>query len=262
MIPRKNIIAWRSVSPWITNERIEQDLILSRAMIEIFSDDYLKEDVSIRGGTAIHKLFLSQQARYSEDIDLVRKRTGPIKETLSRLQKQLVFLGKCSTRQKERNTTLRYQFNSEIPPIVPLKLKVEINCREHKSKFGYISKNYSVHSGWFSGECSISTYSVNELLGTKLRALYQRKKGRDLFDIWYFIQGDRANIREILDSFDHYLEMSGIRITRKQFIHNMENKLDDPEFQKDIAGLIRPGIKFDFHEAWEYVRDKLIRNMS
>ena len=114
MIPRKDIIAWRSVVNWKTNDRVEQDLILSRAMVEIFSDVYLQEDLAIRGGTAIHKLFISQQARYSEDIDLVRKRIGPIKETISRLQKQLNFLGKCSVRQKKRNTVIRFQFNSEI----------------------------------------------------------------------------------------------------------------------------------------------------
>jgi predicted nucleotidyltransferase component of viral defense system len=262
MIPRKDIIAWRSIGPWTANEWVEQDLVLSRALVEIFSDVYLKEDLAIRGGTAIHKIFLPQQARYSEDIDLVRRWTGPIKETISRLQKQLEFLGKYNVKQKERNTIIRFQFNSEIPPIVTLMLKVEINCREHDSKYGYILKDYSVHSGWFSGECSVSTYSINELLGTKLRALYQRKKGRDLFDIWYIIQKDMANIQEILDSFHHYLDMSGTRITRKQFINNIENKLNDSEFRKDIAGLIRSEIIFDFDEAWEYLKIKLVENMN
>lgn len=262
MIPRKDIIEWRSIAPWKTNEQVEQDLILSRAIVEIFSDVFLQEDLAIRGGTAIHKFFLAQQVRYSEDIDLVRRRTGSIKETISRLQKQLNFLGKSSVKQKERNSVIRFQFNSEIPPIVTLRLKVEINCREHDPKYGYIFKDYSVNSAWFSGECSVSTYSINELLGTKLRALYQRKKGRDLFDIWYMIQTRTVDIKEMLDSFYHYLDMSGTRITRKQLINNIENKLYDPEFQKDISGLIRSEIIFDFDVAWEYVKIKLVENMN
>jgi predicted nucleotidyltransferase component of viral defense system len=43
---------------------------------------------------------------------------------------------------------------------------------------------FSVENQWFSGDCEITTYYLEELLGTKLRALYQRRKGRDLFDLW------------------------------------------------------------------------------
>ena len=38
-------------------------------------------------------------------------------------------------------------------------------------------------SRWFTGAAKVLTYDLDELLGTKLRALYQRKKGRDLFDL-------------------------------------------------------------------------------
>ena len=40
-------------------------------------------------------------------------------------------------------------------------------------------------SPWFTGATDIITYELDELMATKLRALYQRRKGRDLFDIWY-----------------------------------------------------------------------------
>jgi predicted nucleotidyltransferase component of viral defense system len=262
MIPRAIITDWRREAPWESDLQVEQDLIISRAVVEIFSDDYLREDLAFRGGTAIHKLFLSSQARYSEDIDLVRRRTGPIKETIGRLQEQLKFLGKSRVRQKAMNTVITYQFESEIPPVVILRLKIEINCREHQSKFGHISKDYSLVSEWFSGKSSIVTYSLEELLGTKLRALYQRKKGRDLFDIWYLIQNTEINNQEILDSFYHYTGLSGAKITRKQYIINVESKLHDPEFQKDISGLLRPGINIDFNEAWEFIRIKLVENMT
>ena len=39
-----------------------------------------------------------------------------------------------------------------------------------------------MENSWFSGRCELTTYALEELLGTKLRALYQRAKGRDLFD--------------------------------------------------------------------------------
>lgn len=40
-----------------------------------------------------------------------------------------------------------------------------------------------MRSPWFHGEALLLTYCAEELLGTKMRALYQRKKGRDLFDL-------------------------------------------------------------------------------
>ena len=65
MIPISDIRAWNNVVPWITNEQIEQDLIISRSLVEIFSDDFLSENLVFRGGTALHKLYLNPQSRYS-----------------------------------------------------------------------------------------------------------------------------------------------------------------------------------------------------
>jgi hypothetical protein len=74
MIPKAYIDAWRSIAPWTESSQIEQDLVISRAIVEIFSNDFLKENLAFRGGTAIHKLYLHPQARYSEDI-----KDGPCK---------------------------------------------------------------------------------------------------------------------------------------------------------------------------------------
>ncbi len=78
MIPRASITAWRSRAPWLLDEQVEQDLVLSRAMVEIFSDPLLSAELALRGGTALHKLFLVRVRRYSEDIDLVQLNAGPI----------------------------------------------------------------------------------------------------------------------------------------------------------------------------------------
>lgn len=67
MIPRAYIVEWRSQAPWKTDAHVEQDLILSRALLEIFSDDFLRSALAFRGGTALHKLHLAPAARYSED---------------------------------------------------------------------------------------------------------------------------------------------------------------------------------------------------
>ena len=181
MIPRSDITSWSKHVPWKSNEQVEQDLIISRALVDLFSEKLLSENLAFRGGTALHKLFLLPQARYSEDIDLVQLKPAPIGIVLDLIKKRLSYLGKPKVNQHKRNNTIIFSFESEIPPVVQLKLKIEINCREHFIIYNIEKKPFKVKSNWFSGRCEITTYCLEELLGSKIRALYQRKKGRDLF---------------------------------------------------------------------------------
>ena len=85
MINRTAIQQWSEHAPWIDNAQIEQDLIICRAFVSIFSDEFLVSQLAFRGGTALHKLYLSPQPRYSEDIDLVQINPDPIKPIIYRL---------------------------------------------------------------------------------------------------------------------------------------------------------------------------------
>src|SRR5690554_1114641 len=66
MIPQWYITAWRKQAPWQENYQVEQDLIIQRALIALFGDEFIKERLAFPGGTALHKLFLAPTARYSE----------------------------------------------------------------------------------------------------------------------------------------------------------------------------------------------------
>jgi len=78
MIPMMNIIAWSAFAPWADTRQVEQDLIISRALIGLFSQPLLAQELRFRGGTALHKLHFLKAQRYSEDIDLARTKGGPI----------------------------------------------------------------------------------------------------------------------------------------------------------------------------------------
>jgi predicted nucleotidyltransferase component of viral defense system len=67
MIPMMNIIAWGNVVPWAEQRQVEQDLIISRAIVDLFSDQFLREQLRFRGGTALNKLHFPSPIRYSED---------------------------------------------------------------------------------------------------------------------------------------------------------------------------------------------------
>lgn len=259
MIPRAYITEWRNAAPWHLNEQVEQDLLISRALVEVYSDDFLAERLAFRGGTALHKLYLSPPVRYSEDIDLVQIRSEPIGGTLDRLRSVLEpWLGKARSKQARRNTTLVFRCSSEVPPVVQLRLKLEINCREHFTVEGLTEMPYAVSSRWFEGECSLVTYTLEELLATKMRALYQRRKGRDLFDLWHALSNTELDPRRTVAAFTEYIRNEGSCISRKEYAQNVESKLDQHDSLHDTDALLRSGTPYRRVEAWSQVHAEFV----
>ncbi|MCL2329568.1 MAG: nucleotidyl transferase AbiEii/AbiGii toxin family protein [Bacteroidetes bacterium] len=262
MVIEDAILEWEQEHPWQLKSQIEQDLIICRALCALYNDEYLSEHLAFRGGTTLNKIYLNPQPRYSEDIDLVQINAEPIKETIDKIRNVLSFLGKPVVKQKAHNNTLIFRFNSEIPPIIPIRLKVEINTREHFNVLGLIQHEFSVNSQWFSGNCQATTYHLEELLGTKMRALYQRRKGRDLFDLWKALSTQNVDTDKIIRCYREYI---GFVVdnppTQKEYLLNMEQKIEDTEFLGDIEMLLRPNEVYNPQEAWELVRKELIEKL-
>lgn len=259
MIPQSYITAWRKQAPWQENYQVEQDLIIHRALIALFTDEFIRVRLAFRGGTALHKLFLAPGVRYSEDIDLVQVKAEPFGTIIDRIRNQLSFLGKPRIKQKEHNNTIVYSIMSEDD--VPIKLKIEVNTREHFSIYGLQDIPVKLDSEWDNSEALVSTYKLDELLATKLRALYQRKKGRDLFDLWYALNNADVNIERVIKAFKYYMSEEGNEVTQKDFIGNMEKKIQDSDFIGDMNGLLRSGIDYDINVAYEFVKTNLLEKI-
>ena len=260
MIPQAYITAWRKKAPWQEDFQVEQDLVIERALMAIYSDQYLKEKLAFRGGTALHKLYLSPAARYSEDIDLVQITAEPFGPIINKLREVLSFLGdKPIRKQKQHNNTLVYRFESEGG--IPLRLKVEVNCREHHTIFGIKDVKYATQSEWYTGEVFIPSYQLAELLGTKMRALYQRRKGRDLFDMWFAITQGNVNPNTVIEAWNFYMKEEDNSVTQKEFLENMEKKIQDQDFLGDMEGLLRPGLSYKITEAYEFVKTELLEKI-
>lgn len=258
MIPQAEIIAWRTQAPWKTAAQVEQDLIICRALVELFSQETLREQLVFRGGTALYKLHLRPPVRYSEDIDLVQIKPGPNKPIIEAVRAALdPWLGKPRYDVKERGTTMVYRMEAEEAGAGRLRLKLEINTREHFSVQPVQSHPFTVESGWFKGECIVPSYHLDELLGTKVRALYQRNKGRDLFDLWYGITVGKANPSVIAEVFQKYLAADGLRVSQREFRQNLAAKIEDPDFVSDIEDLLRLGLKYDHRQAHQYIEEHL-----
>ena len=260
MIARPHIAKWQDFAPWKQGWQVEQDLVISRVLVALFSDTYLKERLAFRGGTALHKLHLNPAPRYSEDIDLVQVNPEPIKPILKRIDEVITFFDRPrNTRVSGHGAKVLYRFESEQEGIL-LRLKIEINTKEHFSVLGLTKVSFAVNNPWFRGEAEVNTYELEEMLGTKLRALFQRSKGRDLFDLDFARKNTDPDWNQIIEVFQRYIEFSTGKKppSKREFALNMEQKAENPDFEGDIYGLLREGIHYDQHAAFDWLFSQII----
>lgn len=260
MIPRDHIQAWAANAPWPDQRQIEQDLIISRALCDLFTAETLKGKIAFRGGTAINKLLFAKPLRYSEDIDLVQVEAGGIGATVDAIRDALGWLGRCNVDRADHSTHLFYRFVPEANPAARLKLKVEINGREHGAVDGFRTYPFAVENPWFSGSADILSFTPNELFATKLRALLQRQKGRDLFDLHEGLQQLDLDAARLVTCFSRYMDDGGTPVSRANAEETMLQKLRR-SLTDDIAPLLPAGVDYadaDALRAFENVWFALI----
>ena len=250
LIPRSHIQAWSTRAPWPDLRQVEQDLIISRALCDLFNAPALKGKIAFRGGTAIHKLLFERPLRYSEDIDLVQTRAEPIGATVDAIRNALSWLGKCNRARAGHSMHIVFKFAPEIAPQTTLKLKVEVNTREHAGLHGLKSYPFEVANDWHRAKTEIASFTPEEMFGTKLRALLQRSKNRDIFDLHYGLEHLAIDDDKLVACFHHYLKLEGQQITRAMAEQRMLQKLT-ASLMDDIAPLLPTGVRYDESDAVE-----------
>jgi predicted nucleotidyltransferase component of viral defense system len=194
-----------------------------------------------RGGTALNKLHFSKPLRYSEDIDLTRTKAGAIGHVLDRIRQILEpWMGHGQFVQSKVAPKFFYSMQAEDQPSgPPIRVKVEINTRARAAYDGAHAIALEVKNPWFTGNANIQTFSKEEIVATKLRALLQREKGRDVIDLFHAHAGfsDLDHTR-VITLFSEYLEASKQAISRAQAEERMFAKLDNPNFLADVRPLL------------------------
>ena len=123
---------------------------------------------------------------------------------------------------------------------------------------GFTKRAFSVDSKWYSGRADIATFELDELPATKLRALYQRHKGRDLFDLAMELADERSDAARIAASFREYMKREGGPVTRAMFERNLGGKIDDAQFNADMSAILRLGFEWRPWEAARTVSERLV----
>jgi predicted nucleotidyltransferase component of viral defense system len=193
----------------------------------------------------------------------VQIKEGPIKPIMERLYEVITFFEeKRTTQVRGHGAKALYRFTSEYENI-RMRLKLEINCKEHFNVLDWVDFPFEVNSEWFSGKAKIRTYNINELLGTKLRALYQRSKGRDLFDLDYARQNVILDYEHIITCYNKYISYATGKKppSKKEFLLNIEEKELNAEFIGDMEALLRSDITYNQQDAFNWLKNELIENL-
>ena len=274
-LTRRDILAHQTAVPWPTQRQVEQDLILCRAMAALFNDRFLRTQIAMRGGTLLHKVHLAPASRYSEDIDLVVFGDRPeehIRKALRRVLVDVVGNPKTSvwdalglairnTVKPSRVLRMTYSVPSVSEPGTMLDIVVEANVSERTPHRPIVEIPFEFSFREAAVKTLINGYEIHEMLGTKMRALFQRRRGRDLFDLYWALTlaNPPVDPAGIIESFQHYLRQEGNTAGRAEFIGILESHLGDRGFCSDMEQLLRTGANYDPQEAGEYVKAKLLK---
>jgi predicted nucleotidyltransferase component of viral defense system len=248
LIPAQNIIAWSKVAPWAEPRQVEQDLIIARALVALFKDPFLRDELRFRGGTALNKLHFPKPLRYSEDIDLTRTKEGASKPIWDRVHDLLnPWLGKPEYFRSQVAPALRYTVAAEDGSST-IRLKIEINEVEITPLDAPHTMSFNVDNPWFSGSTDIPTFTTEEILATKLRALLQRNKGRDLVDLAHALDVfPKLDVQRTVDIFVEYVRQTPI--PRWEAEKRMFDKLERRGFLADVQPLLAADERERFDDA-------------
>ena len=275
-LTQRDILAHQQQVPWPNLRQVEQDLLLCRAMTALFDDMFLKTQIAMRGGTLLHKVHLAPASRYSEDIDLVvigDRQDEHVRKAINRVLLgvlgrptssawQAVKLAVRNAVKPSKVLRVIYRVPSVANPRgTPLEIVIEANVTERKSyrpisllPFSYLFRDEMVAT-------TVNGFEIHEMLGTKMRALFQRRRGRDLFDLYWALTeaGTPVNPAEIIELFLYYLQQEGTVATRDEFIGLLQSHLNDRGFLTDMNALLRTGIAYDPIAAGDYVIGSLLK---
>lgn len=262
MIPNAVVTAWGLTRPWPSRQQIEQDLLLARLIVDIYNHPYLGSELVFRGGTCLHQLRLRAPMRYSEDLDFVRRTHAGIGEVFDALRDIADRIGLGVVRRvTSGNPKMVFNARAEHDSSIPIRVKIEVNTYETSPAHSLENVPFEVDTTWFRGRALVQTYAAHELVATKIRALYQRRKGRDLFDLWVALSELQLDPGRIVAAFAPY-RPEGFSGTVAE--ENLRAKLANTGFRRDLEPLLAVGTTahYDIDAAGELVIRELLRRMD
>jgi predicted nucleotidyltransferase component of viral defense system len=245
-VPAGYVAAWSELAPWRFSYQVEQDLLLTTALA-LIAEGPMRDRLSFRGGTCLHKLVFGRAWRYSEDLDFCLVGDGEAEAVALEVAGQLAAIGgePHATQPGARRYTSGAEIKLEFPSSSAelnggrIVVKIDINDQETApyDPAGYDARRLiaNLPSG-YALDVPIQTFTLEELLATKLRALVTRgtPQGRDLLDIWIALTHERFDVQRTVGFFHHYLQAVGKRMAYPEIADRIAAAAVAPGVDADI----------------------------
>jgi predicted nucleotidyltransferase component of viral defense system len=236
----------------------ELDYRLVHALHAIYTDPFLRDRLHLKGGTALNKLYLPGASRLSVDLhfnaigtkeQVLQERT-PIGEAIAAALEQQDNSYDLTYRGRYDQLTVYARF-APLSGTARQRLKLEVSFIERLAIMGRVE--HSPVPSPFDEPLAINTYHVEELTSTKLRALHDRRKCRDIYDLFRIADLDlnQAAVRKMVL---YYFYRANKVFHYPTFVSNLELKIAERGFRDDVRALIRHGTQLD----WETVCQEVL----
>ena len=214
------------------------------------------KNIFFKGGTAIHLIWHSP--RFSEDLDFTVEMKN--EEFLKFIKKIFNELTKKEAIEfKERKSISGRRFLLTITSsIIPYKtfINLDFSFRENvlKPEKSIIETDSPVIFTTY-----IHHLSKEEVFAEKIRALFTRNKGRDIYDLWYLLnEGVSLNLELVMEKLKYYhLE----NISGKEILDKIK-KFRKKDFVLDVRPFLPVNQRGKLESFFDYVQDYLERKLS
>lgn len=191
----------------------EKDYFLT-LILQIISESRLGKKLIFKGGTALYHCYL-EQSRFSEDLDfssnqkpVMLAEVRKVFDGFDRLKVMKDYLSGATVKIEKLQYT--------GPLIQPNSLKVEIDFLQNVI---LPPKTLKYHNVW-GVDFAIKVMDIREICAEKIRAMNDRARYRDLYDLFLILGKYKLDLREIVG----YIKKKEIRksITKNNIQNNWE----------------------------------------
>lgn len=181
---------------------------------------------ALKGGTGIRKAYLMGY-RFSVDIDFTLTEYLDIQDiedvllnvtSLARRESGIDFSEDVNVRSVRTGYEVRIMF--KLYYRFPMKLKVDITTLENEVIVQPLGRRSLIHPYSDRCEALLLVYSLEEILGEKIRSLFERTRPRDLYDVWYLSK--IVNFEEVVPIVKKKFEYRGVELKIEQFLAKRE----------------------------------------
>jgi predicted nucleotidyltransferase component of viral defense system len=208
----------------------------------------------MKGGTAINKLYLAETSRLSVDLDFnhlgskeeVLEEKRVVRELIMELLKKQDNSYDVHYERPYGLTRIKARYKTVGGPIQNFKIEIS-----HVERFPIISplrKKIKTPDGL----ADVVTYTLEELTATKLRALLERFKGRDIYDL-FFISKLKPDPTVIRKMFLYYFYRSRKVFNPNVHYKNLVKRYESGNYADDVSAFVKPTVTFDLNTATKEV---------